>query len=353
MAAAEAIKQSVEKYYPGQYEQITLDIFCLLSSGFEKFVSSLYKNSSKHAKLSYKAFFEITNKTELVNTFDKKGYRLIKKNLQKLIDIGPDLVMSTYPFPVYSVSRFFAEKHHKVPFINIITDTGEVHASWICDRVDSYLVPTEETAFFLQERGVREKKIKTLGFAVKQNFYKKYDLNQTRKKLKIKDGHVVLYFMGNLGMGNGKEKLELIDKNCKDINILVVCGNNKNLFEKLNKCQYSNKVKIFGFVEDMAELMSISDAVITKAGGVSIMETITMKKPTIVTEVVPGQEEPNARFIESMGFGYVETRPEALAFKLKYLLTESEQKRISANYANYQLINKADERVADYLNSLL
>jgi processive 1,2-diacylglycerol beta-glucosyltransferase len=117
--------------------------------------------------------------------------------------------------------------------------------------------------------------------------------------------------------------------------------------------KYKNDIRALGFVDDMAELFAPADLVVSKAGGISVMELITCKKPIVITEINPGQEEPNARFIESMGFGYVEKKAKGLAEKVKYIFEYNDIERLKNNLNNYHLNDHSDERIADYIYDLV
>ena len=55
-----------------------------------------------------------------------------------------------------------------------------------------------------------------------------------------------------------------------------------------------------------------SHLLISKAGGATVQETIAAKCPMIINQVVPGQEEGNARLIVETRSGMVATTPEAI-----------------------------------------
>ena len=63
----------------------------------------------------------------------------------------------------------------------------------------------------------------------------------------------------------------------------------------------------------MPRLMHSSHLLIGKAGGATVQETIAAGSPMIINQVVPGQEEGNARLIVETGSGVVATSPEAVA----------------------------------------
>lgn len=354
-AAVEAVQQAVEAHYKGKYETKKIDIFSLASPTLEKVASQFYENSSKYSKMTWKSFFEITDKTDAVNKLEKYAYGFIKKQLEQIAEEKPDLIVSCYPFLSYSVAKYLRLKHHKIPIVSLITDTGEVHSSWISKGVDYYLSPTEETALYLEESGIPKEKIKMFGFPVKQWFYRTYDVDKVKKELGMPQGNqLIIYFTGLFGMGKVKSKLKAVDQQINNATILVICGKNKALFDQVKNESHNNNVRVYGYLENdqIAKFMAASDLVITKAGGISVMETVTSKKPMIITEVIPGQEEPNAEFIESMGFGYVAKTPKKLATKADFIL-RGDDKRIIENYKRYTINDHSDKQVADFINSLL
>ena len=355
-AAVEAVQQAIEKYYPGKYEMVKIDIVSLIWPTFEKFALQFYENTSKYSKLTWKTFFEITDKTEALNVLDRGGYQLLKKQLKPIADEKPDIIISCYPFLAYSVTKYLKSIHKKTPLVSLITDTGEVHSAWISKGVDYYLAPTKETELFLIEEGIKPERIKLFGFPVKQWFYKKYNNKDTRAELKIPEkNRLIIYFSGLYGIGNINLKVIALDSGIRDVTIIVVCGNNKTLPNKLKANKYHNDVRVFGFLpnEDVSRYMSASDLVITKAGGMSVMETITSKKPMVITEVTPGQEEPNAEFVETMGFGYVAKTPKRLAEKAVLVLDGGDHERIERNYINYHLNDHSDRGIADFIDSII
>ncbi len=56
-------------------------------------------------------------------------------------------------------------------------------------------------------------------------------------------------------------------------------------------------VKIYGFATNMPELMSASDLMITKSGGLTTSEALAMDLPMIIIRPVIGQETKNCDFL--------------------------------------------------------
>ena len=65
-----------------------------------------------------------------------------------------------------------------------------------------------------------------------------------------------------------------------------------------------NNIKLFKFTDKIPEIMSISDIVISKPGGLTSSEALASYVPMIIINPIPGQEEENAIFIENNNAGY-------------------------------------------------
>ena len=108
----------------------------------------------------------------------------------------------------------------------------------------------------------------------------------------------VLIATGSFGIG----PIEEIIQSLKDVQVIVVCGHGKVLYERLSKKKYDN-VKVCGLVDNMHELMAVADVMLTKPGGLSISEALVSELPMIFFSPIPGQEENNIRVLKESGVG--------------------------------------------------
>ncbi len=74
----------------------------------------------------------------------------------------------------------------------------------------------------------------------------------------------------------------------------------------------AHPVEILGWTNRMPELLMSHHLVITKAGGATVQEAIAARTPVIISQVVPGQEEGNARLIVENECGCIAPDPEAI-----------------------------------------
>ena len=118
-----------------------------------------------------------------------------------------------------------------------------------------------------------------------------------------------ILFFGGGEYGIGKNKtvdiLNVLAKTNYDIQVIAIAGKNEKLKEAFeNVVKENNKqnsIKVLPFTDKVPELMSISDLVVTKPGGLTTSESLASALPIIVINPIPGQEEENAEFLEKSG----------------------------------------------------
>ncbi len=109
-----------------------------------------------------------------------------------------------------------------------------------------------------------------------------------------------------------KRRARSIDRllDISDTQLTITVGRDAELKAKLMERtrEYGDRVRIFGWTNQMPQLMLSSHLVIGKAGGACVQEAIAARCPMIVNQVIPGQEEGNARLITEYGLGAVAER---------------------------------------------
>jgi len=78
--------------------------------------------------------------------------------------------------------------------------------------------------------------------------------------------------------------------------------------------------QIFGFVQNMPEMMHASDVIVTKAGPGTISEALACHLPIVLSGYVPGQEEGNIDYVVDSGVGMLALNPRTLVDALRHLL---------------------------------
>lgn len=186
----------------------------------------------------------------------------------------------------------------KGKLVTMVTDY-DVHKIWLSVGVDEYCVATPFTKQRLMDMGVPEQKIFVTGIAVDEKFSQPRVLKDMRRKLNI-DEHLFTVLISTSSFGFGPIA-ELAEK-LKDQQLLIISGFNQYLKEKL-LAQKNPKHRIYGFVDNMEELMSACDVMLTKPGGLSISEALVQGLPLIFFSAIPGQEAGNVKVLAQHGVG--------------------------------------------------
>lgn len=226
--------------------------------------------------------------------------RLSTRKFSKfLIQENPDFIISTHFLP--SEISVYLKRTQKIKsrIFTVITDFG-VHPFWIADGTDIYNVALDSTKEKLISEGIKENNIKEFGIPIDSKFLRRYEKDVLTKKFDIdQNKFTVLITTGSFGIGPIEEIVDLL---YKDIQILVVCANNKRLYTRLKNKNYPD-VRVFGFIDNIQELMSVSDIIITKPGGLTISESLTMDLVPIFIAAIPGQETENIKILTKKGIG--------------------------------------------------
>ena len=182
--------------------------------------------------------------------------------------------------------------------VSIVTDF-DVHRIWLAKGVDTYCVASDWTKKKLAILDIPDENIVVTGIPTDEKFTRHDDIAALKRKLGLDDDlFTVLIATGSFGFGPIEKIIQLLP----GMQIIVVCGHNKALYERLSK-KPKDLVKVCGLVNNMDELMAVSDAMITKPGGLSISEALVSGLPMIFFNAIPGQETNNIKVLKEYGIG--------------------------------------------------
>ncbi len=209
-----------------------------------------------------------------------------------------DCIVMTHFMPTEIAAALKRSGRISSKLITVITDY-DVHKIWLAEGVDVYTVASDWTKGKLVSIGISPERILTAGIPTDEKFSESVDIGTLKKKLGLKeDIFTVLVATGSFGIG----PIEEIISSLKGFQVIVVCGHNQGLRKKLSKKNLPD-VNILGLVDNMHELMAVSDAMVTKPGGLSISEALVSQLPLIFFNAIPGQETGNIRVLKTYGIG--------------------------------------------------
>ena len=87
--------------------------------------------------------------------------------------------------------------------------------------------------------------------------------------------------------------------------LVIAAGRNETLLSELADLQpgHTLGMRLLGYVDYMDSLITASDLVVTKAGGLITSEVLARGVPLVVIDPILGQEEWNADFVVNSGAG--------------------------------------------------
>ena len=216
---------------------------------------------------------------------------------------APDAIVATH-FLLPSIAGILRKKKGlRSKMFTLVTDYGP-HSCWLSDHVDRFFVGAEPVSLELVKRGIPAEKIDATGIPTEHSFLMKFDRDELRRTYGLDEKKKTIFLMsGGFGVGPiGKMLLSL--NSCRtDIQVIAVCGHNKAVHENIKalKERLRYPLVLFGFTDKIAELMAVSDLMITKAGGISVTESMNSHLPMILFASIPGQETWNEHFLIASG----------------------------------------------------
>lgn len=272
-----------------------------ISPILDKVILDSYLNILRFYPKAWGKIYEKTNKLDPIIDINDIANRLMTGKFKKVtVNFKPDIIICTHSFPAAIVSRLKQKNKIDCPLITVVTDFN-IHSSYINDETDYYVIPHEDLTYVMESFGVEREKVLPFGIPIKREFAEKNKKEELIKKLGLEDKKTILVMGGGLGLGGINNIVKSIDSYMDDIQIIAIAGRNNRLESKLNSLYTRNRLVVYGFVNNVHELMELSDCIITKPGGVSTAEILTKEKPLIIFSPLPGQEYENAEFLLNSG----------------------------------------------------
>ncbi|WP_010272775.1 MGDG synthase family glycosyltransferase [Paenibacillus senegalensis] len=268
-------------------------------------------------------------KTRPDNSFSQLFKKIKMFDLQRMLslldEIKPTVVVSTFPSAAAAMSVLKCQGLTQVPTVTVITDHTD-HSYWIHPGTDQYIVGSDEVRQALKKYHLSDQQIAVTGIPVKPKFTQPFDRPMLRKKLGVEaDRPTVLVMGGGFGIIS-KELTSLLWSTDYPVPVhfMVVCGRNdklrRQLMERLQREPSRNTLTVYGYCDHVDELMAVSDLIVTKPGGLTTSEAITMGLPMLLHNTLPGQEQDNANYLVRNGLAVLNSEEDHIESLLSHLL---------------------------------
>ena len=334
---AEVIAQALHRAGVAEDEMLVIDALDKTPAIFKKTYPATYYIAVKRFPAIWGWFYE---NLDIQPVYDcLKFFRNLNNRfhaaqlLHDAIRDQPEAIICTHFLSAELFAWAKRKGRIKSKVITVITDFLP-HTFWVNEGTDAYWVMGEDGKKELMKRGVPENQIHAKGipvapifqpFGQREELLKKYDFDPKRFTL--------LLTSGSFGLGPQEAILKELEAFKDKLQCFVVTGNNAEMKATLEKQSYSFPVKIFGFVDFMADLMEASDLMIAKSGGSTTTESLAKGIAMIVMEPIPGQETRNAEVLKANNASFFMVKPEQIKTILKAIfdnpqLLEDKRKQV-------------------------
>jgi UDP-N-acetylglucosamine:LPS N-acetylglucosamine transferase len=278
--------------------------------------------------------------TNFIGRFARTGmwyYRWRNDELEKLAieyfkKQKPDLVISV--IPMINGGLFGACQKEDIPFLIVTNDLDTGNYVNGLSKPDykkfHYTLAFEDESLRekIQQAQIPQEQVSITGFPLRPEFFTKKDVPALKKEFKIPEGKpVVMVFMGGAGSLASYPYVRNLAKMKTPMHIIACLGRNERLKMNIKKIALPEGVTIsvLGFTDRIADLMAISDVLITKPGPGSVCEGLESCVPMIL-DLTGGAiywENLNVDFIVGHEFGEGLTDFKQLGIVLKKYLNDT------------------------------
>lgn len=261
----------------------------------------------KRAPSIWGYFYETTDNRKYHEASHKFLERSRSINLKKFIKFisewNPDVIICTHWMPLHLLERIKEQIPSPWSLYCILTDYT-LHKMLVAESVDKYFVPNNKVAAELAYASIPFSRIVVSGIPVDADFSVKTDGDAVRRQLGLeKDLFTVLILSLWTDEDLAIEMIKILDALTAPCQYIFAAGNNKKLKEAVENMPLKKPHCVLGWADNMPEIMSCTDVVVGKAGGLIISEALATNKPMIMINPMPGQEERNCDYILEIGAG--------------------------------------------------
>ena len=328
-SATLAIEKALKMLEPG-VEVLNINAFNYTNPISEKIVNRLYMGVLKRTPQIWDYLYDNPAVVKKVEKIKESIHKFNSPKLKMLFDkFEPDALVCTQAFPCGMCADYKKTYNSDIPLVAVLTDYVP-HSYWIYDAVNYYITPSEDVTLGLIKKGVEPDRIKSFGIPFDPKFNEQLDRSKVAEKFRINtDAPVILIMGGGQGLGPIKTIVRALEKVEKEIQEIVVTGINKKLYNSLKRKikKYKKKTLLFGYVNNINELMAVSDIIITKPGGVTCAELLAKHLAMLIVKPLPGQEANNTRYLTEKGAAIKIDEPVDINLVIEDLLAEPDKLR--------------------------
>jgi UDP-N-acetylglucosamine:LPS N-acetylglucosamine transferase len=236
----------------------------------------------------------------------------------------PDVVVTTHPIFVYLLVTYRRQHGETWPIVVLVTDLAQLQRLWFRKEVDLYLVPTADAAALAARRGIAPERVHVTGVPVDLRLD---ILRRSKTELRAEFGWATdlptVLAVGSRRVHRFLAFLDALNHADLPIQLIVVAGDDEALLAELKAIEWRAPTHVCGFVNDFPARLQAADVIITKAGGLTVAESLAAGLPLFIIQSTPMHEKGNARYVVDNGAGLRLEDPAELVAALRRALADN------------------------------
>lgn len=237
----------------------------------------------------------------------------------------PDVVVVSHPFAAAPFLRLKREGTLPLPVVSVLHDYL-VHNVLIQEGISLYTCADAKLAELLVERGVERELIYPCGIPVSEAFTAPKDTAALREKFGLDPYKRTLVVLGEgFDADIADRMLFQLSLLKAPVQLLISSGENQDLADRLRRFAsiYGVRAKLFGVLENLHELLAVTDLAVTQGTGLGTAELLASGVPLVLLEPAAGQDARNSKFLVERGVARLASGVLALGAELDLLLGDA------------------------------
>lgn len=296
---------SLTKWFKLEYpdcEVLCIDTLAYALPLVKGFMTRSYLEMVKRVPRLWGYFYDSTDTPEakdgFLGTLNDMTERLnLIKLKRNLLDFAPSAVLFTHFFGAGPLAEALSPD---IPVFYVNTDFLS-HVFHRNPAFSGWYVGSREALYQYWSDGI-DGRVAFTGIPIDPVFAFPPSRREARKRLGLScEEKSILVMSGGIGVGPMEEVLESLSQ-AKDLHVTAITGINAALFRNLRQAYKGfPRMRILGFVNNIADHYAASDLIIMKPGGLSSSEALCIGRPILLMDPIPGQEQRNSDYLLDRG----------------------------------------------------